>query len=190
MMNRSRDVSEENAIIGRRIRELRTQKGLTLKEVGERVSLSVSYLSQIENGHVELNITNLKAISETLGVPLLALFVKDETPGISVTRRGERRWYDLGSEARESLLVRTRGNLEVFTIRLPAGSDPTENNSHEGEEFTYVLHGKIKMILNDEKVFELEEGDVIYYLSEIPHRWQNAGDATAEILVVNTPATF
>ncbi|MFW5940508.1 MAG: cupin domain-containing protein [Chloroflexota bacterium] len=189
-MSKSRPIDEENAHIGRKIREFRKQRGLTLQMLSGSTSLSVSYLSQMENGRVELNISNLKVISESLDVPLIAFFVNEEPSGVSVMRRQERRWFDLGDNATEALLVKTRANLEIFTIRLSPGAQPTEDDSHQGEEFTYVLNGSVRMVLNDEQAYDLEEGDIIYYLSDIPHRWQNIGEDEAEILVVNTPATF
>lgn len=181
---------EELFQIGQRIREIRKNNHLTLKQLGERTGLSIPYLSQIENGRVELNITNLQAISSALKTPLVQFFVNGTTSGISITRRSERRWYDLVDNASESLLVKTAANLEIFSIRLKSHSSSTPINSHQGEEFTYVLRGSVKMLLNDDQVYEIEEGDIIYYLSSIPHRWQNDSPDEAEILVVNTPATY
>ncbi len=176
--------------IGRQIREVRKRQGLTLRELGTKVGLSVSFLSQIENGRVELNVTNLEAIGRALGVPLITFFVNGEPPGVSLTRRAERRWFDLGNRAQESLLVRKLGNLEIFTIRLDPHSEPTRASSHQGEEFTFVLRGSVRITLGVDQVYDLAEGDIIHYLSDLPHRWQNISDEEAEILVVNTPATY
>lgn len=181
---------ELNVQIGQRIRDLRKKQGLTLKQLGESTSLSSPYLSQIENGHVDLNITNLEAIGRALGVPLMTFFVNGHLSGVSITRRSERRWFDLGNHATESPLVKTPGNLEIFTIRLQPSSEPTRDSSHQGEEFTYVIRGSVRVVLNNAQSYDLEEGDIIYYLSDMPHRWQNVGDSEAEILVVNTPATY
>jgi quercetin dioxygenase-like cupin family protein len=40
------------------------------------------------------------------------------------------------------------------------------------------------------KTFDLLEGDVIYYQSEMQHSWKNIGEATAHVLIVNTPASY
>jgi quercetin dioxygenase-like cupin family protein/DNA-binding XRE family transcriptional regulator len=181
---------EPNVQIGQRIRDLRKKQGLTLKQLGELTGLSSPYLSQIENGHVDLNITNLEAIARALDVPLMAFFVSGHLSGVSITRRSERRWFDLGNYATESPLVKTPGNLEIFTIRLQSSSEPTRDSSHQGEEFTYVIRGSVRIVLNNVQSYDLEEGDIIYYLSDMPHHWQNVGEGEAEILVVNTPATY
>lgn len=182
---------EQTAEIGRRIREERKRQGLTLDKLGERVGRSAAYLSQIENGRVNVNITNLEAIGRALGVPLIKFFVDGDAPAVSVVRRSERRWFDLGrGQATEALLVKALGNLEIFVMRLPPDSDSVRDSSHPGEEFCYVIRGTARMVLNNERVYDLEEGDVIYYRSDIPHLWQNVGSEEAEVLVVNTPATY
>jgi transcriptional regulator with XRE-family HTH domain len=183
-------VDEQSVRIGKRIRSERKSKGLTLKLLGEQVGFSVPYLSQIENGRVNLNITTLESISRALGLPMIDLFVESQKSEISLVRRSERRWLDLGGQATESLLVKVRSNLEIFSIRLPPHSDSIQDSSHEGEEFTFVIKGSVRMVLDNNLIYDLTEGDIIYYLSDIPHRWQNETGDDAEILVVNTPATY
>ena len=189
-MTKSEPLNDEVVQIGQQIRELRKQRGLTLKLLAEQTGLSIPYLSQIENGHVDLNITNLKTIGQALEVPLITFFVNGTSSTVSVTRCAERRWYNLDHHAHEALLVRSRSDLEIFSMRLLPGAEPTPDNIHPGEEFTFVVKGSIHLILNNQQMFDLQEGDLIYYLSDIPHRWQNLTNAEAEILVVNTPATY
>ncbi|MFN8458416.1 MAG: XRE family transcriptional regulator [Anaerolineae bacterium] len=190
-MAKTEPLNDETAQIGQHIRELRKRKNLTLKRLGEQVGLSDSYLSQIENGYVDLNVTNLKAISEALGVPVITFFTNGAPPGVTVTRRGERRWYDhKGGRVTESPLIKNPGNLEMFTMRLLPNSGPTPDNIHSGEELTYVMKGSVRIMLNNQQIYDLEEGDIIYYPSDIQHHWQNVTEQEVEILVANTPATY
>ncbi|MFN8457062.1 MAG: helix-turn-helix domain-containing protein [Anaerolineae bacterium] len=190
-MAKTEPINDETAQIGHHIRELRKRQNLTLKMLGEQVGLSDSYLSQIENGYVDLNITNLKAISEALGVPLITFFVNGTPPGVSVVRQANRRWYEhQGGQVADAPLLKTPGNLEIFTVRLLPGSSPTPTNNHPGEEITYVVKGSVRLVLNQQQFYDLNEGDIIYYMSDIPHHWQNLGNEAVEILVVNTPATY
>jgi transcriptional regulator with XRE-family HTH domain len=189
-MTGSKDTENQLFQIGQRIRAFRKEQNLTLKDLGTAVNLSAPYLSQMENGLVELNITNLQSISQALNIPLVSLFLDDDNLSVSVIRRAERRWFNLGDQVKESLLMKVKGNLEIFTLLIPPGADSGEPSSHEGEEFTYVLKGSVRIIFNDHQLYDLEEGDVIYYLSKIPHTWCNISEADCEILVVNTPATF
>ena len=177
------------ALIGARIQEERTKKGLTLKALSGRVGLSISYLSQIENGHVNLNVENLHQISKALGVPIINLLVSETRSDVSISRRGERRWMPLGEKAAESLLVKYRGNFEIFVIKLEPHAT-TQALTHEGEEFTYVVSGRVRIFLGSDEYHDLEEGDVAYYRSTLPHHWENTTNTAAEMLVVNSPATY
>ncbi len=188
-MPRMKD-AQQTPQIGERIRHARKGAGLTLKNLAAMTGLSGPYLSQMENGRVNINVTHLESISRALGVPIVSLFADDDSPRVSETRRLERRWFDLGDGAQESLLIKGLGNLETFTIRLPSGADTLEQSSHPGEEFTFVITGRVRLLLNGDQVHDLDEGDILYYLSEIPHRWLNVTDGDSEILVVNTPATY
>jgi transcriptional regulator with XRE-family HTH domain len=176
--------------VGKRIRELRKRKGFTLQELSELVGLSVSYLSQIENGQVNLNINNLESIGRALETPLIRFFTADNNGEISVVRRMQRRWFNLGENAAESPLVTAKSNIEIFVIRLEPASDTAQESVHQGEEFSYIIRGNVRVILGGVDIYDLQEGDVIYYKSDIPHRWQNIGNAAAEVLVANSPATY
>lgn len=176
--------------IGRRIREIRKRRGLTLQGLAERVGLSPAHLSQIENGHVNVNLSSLGLISQALETPMINFFAEARPPDISVLRLDERRWFPLAGKAAESLLVKFKSNLEIFVLRLPPGADTGDSSSHAGEEFSYVVKGSILMTLNQQEHYELFQGDGIHYHSEIPHHWKNIGRDEAEVIIINTPATF
>ena len=88
------------------------------------------------------------------------------------------------------LFSQTRTSLQVAVIELPPRTAVPQSDTHSGEEFTYVLTGKLKMWLEESHSYDLEAGDIIYYRSGLPHRWENPGDELLQILVANTPATF
>ncbi len=56
--------------IAEKIRNLRKEKNLTLKDLGEKTGLSISFLSQVENNSSSLAITSLKKIADALNVPI------------------------------------------------------------------------------------------------------------------------
>ena len=182
--------TEDNLVlIGARIHQGRKQKNLTLQEVSEKAGLSVSYLSQIENGKVNINISSLETISKVLEIPLANFFLEPTMPEISIVHMQERYWYALGDKASESLLIKSHKNLEVAVIHIQPGADTGHPSSHPGEEFSYISRGSVRMTINEQS-FDLFEGDVIYYQSDMQHSWKNIGESTAQILIVNTPASY
>lgn len=184
---------EEGALtsVGERIRALRRKRGLTLQQFTEQVGISTSYLSQIENARANTNLTTLQRIASALQVPLVDLFSDENTFQVSVVRKDDRRIYPLDCEGVEHLLFsQTRTALQVAVIELPPHCAIPRADRHPGEEFTYVLSGRLRMRLGDDLSYDLETGDIIYYRSVLPHRWENMGDAPLRVLVANTPATF
>ncbi len=177
--------------VGIRIRWLRKKRGLTLKQLGEMAGVSMSYLSQIENGHANTNLATLQKISSSLHVPLIELFTDENNFQASLIRRGDRRVYKLDGGGTEHMLFsQTRTALQVAVIELPPRSSVPRSDTHAGEEFTYVITGKLRMWLEENLSYDLEAGDIIYYRSGLPHRWENPGDGPLQVLVANTPATF
>jgi len=66
------------------------------------------------------------------------------------------------------------------------GKAQTETITRVGQEFIYVLKGKIKLIV-DQQEYVAEEGDSLYVDSSTPHRWENFTDEEVEGIWVGTP---
>ena len=179
------------ASVGLRIRTLRRKRGLTLEQFSQQVKVSTSYLSQIENGRANTNLAILQRIASALLVPIVDLFSDENTFQVSVVRKSDRRTYPLGCEGTEHFLFsQIRTALQVAIIELPPHCAVPEADQHPGEEFTYVLSGKLQMWVAENLSYELDVGDIIYYRATLPHRWENRGDEPLKVLVANTPATF
>lgn len=183
--------SETLTNISERIRELRTEKRMSLKELSERTGLSVSFLSQVERGTSSLAIASLEKIAVALAIPISDFFTK-ATPSRYVTRKDEQ--------------VKARMDYSPFTLSHLAGSFPERKldpliveleskeeqnrfNQHSGEEFYYVLEGEIIFSVEDEK-YHLKEGDAIHFPSDIPHRISNPFDGKSKLISVLTPCKF
>jgi quercetin dioxygenase-like cupin family protein len=109
-----------------------------------------------------------------------------------VLRRGSRPVLGFGNLGRKYLLTpRPLENLEVFLVELvPGGSTGDEPYTHgDSEELVVVIAGSIQLQLG-ERLFELEQGDSIDYLSSVPHRVVNAGDEIAEVMWVISPPSY
>jgi transcriptional regulator with XRE-family HTH domain len=179
--------------VGVRLRAIRHLRRATLKTVAERANLSESFLSQIERGKASPSVASLTRIAAALGVNVADLFEAHAARADPrVLRRGRRPTLGFGNRARKYLLTpRPLENLEVFTAEfVPGGSTGDEPYTHgDSEELVVVLSGSIQLQLG-ERLFELEQGDSIDYLSSTPHRVANAGDEVAEVMWIISPPSY
>jgi transcriptional regulator with XRE-family HTH domain len=181
---------EDTVEVGSKLRSLRKGMGLTLQQLGERVHLSASYLSLVETGKADINLSKLKALASALDVPMMELFVNGQDLDVSLVRRERQPTYRRNGRVTERLLfVKDRMQLQTTILNLPPGSDTGKADTHEGEEACYVLSGRVRIHLGD-RTYDLESGDIIYYRSPIPHSWENPGAETTHALITNTPGTF
>ena len=80
--------------------------------------------------------------------------------------------------------------MDPSILNVAPGADGGGSYSHDGEEFVFVLEGVFEVILNESEKYHLNEGDTLYYPSQLSHRWRNPGPSSARVLWVNTPPTF
>jgi transcriptional regulator with XRE-family HTH domain len=169
--------------IGERIKTLRTEKGMTLAELGEKANLSISYLSQIERDKTSPSLTTLETIAKSLNTGLRYLFESDnEAPYIV---RGNKGVPSLRTKALidRQPLTPLSGNpeIEVYRITLQPNSAMKEIEQFAGEEIIFVLQGELTISIGDEQ-FTLKTGDSIHYDALLKHQWENASDQPCVII--------
>lgn len=173
---------------------IRRMRGITLKQLAKASNLSISFLSNYENGRVNITIASLKKIALALGVPVSDLITDNEADDIIFVPREKRYIHTLyesptGKAVHEYL---TRSNdvcMHVVIGRLPPHSDTGEPSSHNGEEFILAIKGIVSVIL-DGVVYRIKDGDMLYYRSTLFHKLANEQDEEVEYLQVNTPPTY
>ena len=120
--------------VGERLREIRTARRCTLREVAERAGLSESFLSQVERGRASASIASLRRIADGLGISISDLFQPDGPPRTSVLRRDERQTLAFGVLGRKMLLTpRPLHHLEVFHGELEVGGSTGEEPYAHGD---------------------------------------------------------
>ena len=185
--------SEKNRL-GVKIRQLREDRRLSLEELAEQSETAVELLSQLEARELVPSLTPLIQITRALGVRLGTILDDAPLQGPVVTRATEKkeviRFSGKVANPQKTTLYfsslaegKSDRHMEPFLIdvQLP----PTEElplSSHEGEEFIYVMEGKIAVQYGQDR-FELAAGDSIYYDSIVPHDL-HAVEAGAKILAV------
>ena len=177
--------------IGRRIRILREEKGLTIETLSQMTGFEVELLNQIESGQAQPQLGTLMRLSKALegafgrlvsgvGDRLYAITRKNERKIVSrsTRRKGARQAYTYMSLAPE---VQGR-HMEALVVQLESNPDQARS-VHEGEEFIYVLEGVVMLEIGDER-FDLEPGDSAYYLSTTPHLITAAKDRATILAVI------
>lgn len=177
--------------IAEKIAMLRKQKGYTLKEMSEACGLSISFLSQIENGASSLAITSLKKIADALEVPITYFFDSHENHTYHVTKEDQTQWKLEGSPYE---FVRLSGSfpertLDPMIVIVPPKSTIGQKYSHLGEEFVYVMEGVLEVQMEPTN-YLVQAGESIHYPSTQPHSWYNPGEVTTRLLSVVTPKVF
>ncbi|MGM9662391.1 MAG: helix-turn-helix domain-containing protein [Oscillospiraceae bacterium] len=175
--------------IGKSIRKLRLQKGLTLEELASRSELSKGFLSQLERDLTSPSIATLEDILEALGSNLADFFsdAKDEK---FTFRRS-----DFFSSEKEGYSVTwivpntQKNQMEPILLELPAGGESFELEPHTGEEFGVVLEGSVVLVC-DGKRHVLRRGETFYLHGKTFHRLKNERQTRARVLWVSTPPLF
>ena len=177
--------------VGRRLREIRTARRLTLREVADRAELSESFVSQIERGRSGASIPSLQRIASALGIEVSDLFSPDGARP-RVLRRDERQELAFGLLARKSLLTpKPFESMEVVAaVFEPGGSTGEDAYMHgDSEELFVVVSGAVELQLGEE-VVSLAAGDCAHYRSSMPHRVENRGSEPAEVFFVISPPSY
>ncbi len=175
-----------------KIRTLRLEMNMTLKELSDKSGFSISFLSQVERGNSSLAITSLQKIAESLNVPI-TYFFESKKNNTYHTYAQERQPFQI--EGSPMTYTRLAGHfpdraLEPLLNILPPGQTRPVAYNHAGEEFYYVLQGTVTITV-DGKEYILKKGDTIHFPSTLVHTWYNPSDEEeAHVLSVLTPAIF
>jgi transcriptional regulator with XRE-family HTH domain len=182
----------ETSSIGARLKHLRTERGLSLRDVAAAGGVSASLLSQLERDLANPSISTLQRIARSLHVSIFALLPEDGRAAAAVVRPDDRRKLVIqdGQLHYELLSPDASRQMEVWMGRLGPGAEMgSDTSSHASEEFILVLGGRMEILLGGE-IYLLEEGAAIQYDGNVPHRITNAGDEELSFLSALTPPTL
>ena len=180
--------------IGNTIKQERLKQGMTLQQLSTATGFSIGYLSQFERGLSQIAIDSLHKITDVLGMEFIDFFREEESsPSASpVTRIYDASCDKVSDQIIQYTLSQNAKNFSylprLYHLMPHIGSDENiELYAHEGEEFIYVLEGKVEIVYG-KNTYQLEAGDSIYYDSIVAHHVHAAKDASARILgVIYTP---
>ena len=172
--------------IGKRIKELREARDLSMRSLAFESGISANALSNIERNRTSPTVSTLYKLADALKVPITSLF-QDKPSGLDVVyKKADERtrlafprglWEGMGGED-------FVGNVEPFILTLESGANsgpyPIE---HSGNEFVVCLRGQIEYQIENQ-IYKLEPGDSLIFSAKQLHRWRNPGNTVANVMIV------
>lgn len=181
------------ASVGPRIRQLRLERKMTLREMARRLSVTPSFVSQLETGKSRASVATLYSICECLGVSMDEVF--QTVPGTNdsenirsiipidngpVVRADSRPTIILDSGVTwERLTALHDDSVDFMRIIYDVNGSSTVDKTfmrHSGTEYHFVVSGRLQVRLGFE-TFDLVSGDSISFDSSVPHCLINVGDS-------------
>ena len=178
---------------GEKLRQVRENKGYTLKVVAQKAGVSESLVSQIERNHVSPAIDTLLSLADVLDINLEFLFEEyRKVRPVTIIHAKERPSMKEDEIIYEELANPTdsKGDIsfESYMLKIPANTHTHRGSyGHMGQEFGIITKGRAKLIYED-KEYILEEGDSVSYSAAIPHTVENIGDCELNAIWVLSPA--
>lgn len=186
----------QKGVIGQRIKQLRTERSLTLKQLSDKTGLSTGFLSQMERGRSNIAVDSLNKIAVVLETTASSLFAYSaSTSGEVVVRSFEQEHSQLTPGIIQAVLS---NNINDFNFLprlyqlLPSdglGQEEIPMYNHGGQEFIYVLEGILTLRVGDRE-YVLNPGDSAQIHSTDDHNWINRTSRITKFLAVNMPNPF
>lgn len=178
--------------IGSILKKIRHEKRYTLQEVAQRLGITASHLSQIENDKISPSLHSLEELLKLYAVKISDFFRQAEQLDYILVRGGdtetftdERRGLDLTllasklqNNVLETYIVVMRPGAVLETTRL--------GREINGERIAWVVEGSLALIL-DEKEYVFGKGDSVNFKADISCSMRNGSDSESRILISGTP---
>lgn len=175
--------------IGTKIKNLRVLNGLTQEELAIRCDLTKGFISQLENNNNEPSISTLTDILRALGTNLRDFFNDEEDNQVVFTKDD----YFVNKENTHEitwLIPNSQKNdMEPILVTIMPNSSLPKDMPHEGQEFGYVLKGKIKLVVGN-NVYSIKAGESFYYKTNKVHYLINQSNDIAKVMWISTPPNF
>lgn len=172
--------------VGGRLRELRKERGMSIRAVAKESGLSSNALSMIERGRSSPSVSTLYKVARAMKVPITTFFKEKQSGREIVFKKSQNRskvsftrgvWEGLGGEE-------FTGRVEPFVITLESGANSGRYRMyHSGHEFVLCLGGELEYEVADQ-LFILGAGDSLLFAAKMGHRWRNVGKSTVKVLII------
>jgi transcriptional regulator with XRE-family HTH domain/KaiC/GvpD/RAD55 family RecA-like ATPase len=175
--------------LGRRLKELRSRRGLSQTDLAKFVGVSPSNISQIESNLIYPSFPLLLKMAEVLSIDITSFFQGSEDKSRQVVFRASEEIDEQPSDSRKGGITTRRltpadfeAKAEPYVTEIPPQKKPFPHFLiHKGEEIGYLLSGKLQMKLEN-SIYNVNAGDLVYLTHDIPSQWKNMGSKPARFL--------
>lgn len=172
--------------VGRHLKQMRGERGLSLRALAELCDLSPNTISLIERGVTSPSVSTLSRLATALGVPITFFFTEPiDKKEVIVTRAAERARSGSSSVVLESIgFGLEQQACDPFVVTMESGASSGDKVMiHAGHELIFCLEGELDYEISGEH-HRLSPGDALLFHADLPHRWQNAGDQPVKFLLI------
>jgi quercetin dioxygenase-like cupin family protein len=172
----------ERISIGGKIKKVRVEKKVPLERIANETGFSIAFLKEVEAGKAIPPVGAILQIARALEIDSASLL---KEPGSNLERRIKAHTRRTENYAYTTLTPGAENkHLKAFRVVIEAQQEHRGvEYAHEGEEFDYVLSGRVQVTVGDH-VNTLVAGDCLHFNSGIPHKLRSISDERAELLVV------
>ena len=177
---------EQIGQVAARVRELRELSAIPVETMARALELSPEAYLALESGQEDISVGNLARIAHLCNTELVTLITGEE-PRLhtyTLTRRGKGAEVERIAEYRYEALAShfSHKKAEPFLVTVAPGA-AHHLNSHPGQEFNYVLEGRLQVAMGN-NVLVLETGDSLFFDSGTLHAMQALDGKSARFLAV------
>jgi transcriptional regulator with XRE-family HTH domain len=177
--------------VGRKIKELRKERRLSLRQVAEMAELAPSTIQKVEGNRISPTLGTLLRIARAFGKdPYFFLDGFGPLPEVAFQRPHGRTRLAVPDRnfSIEPLTPDVRDQLfsAVILIIAPGAKVAHRVFPHQGEELQHCLQGEVEYTVQGKK-HRLRPGDTLRFKTHMPHRWANVGKEEARLLMICAP---
>jgi transcriptional regulator with XRE-family HTH domain len=182
-------MTEQIQLIAERIKELREIAGISAESFANELNIEIELFLNYESGKTDIPVGFLFKVASRFNMELSALLMGDQPKlhvysvvhkgkGLNVDRRKQYKYENLAYN-----FIQKKAEPFIVTVNPDPENLPLEFNSHQGQEFNYVLEGTIMIVVDGHEII-LNEGDSIYFNSGYQHAMKAMNNQQAKFLAV------
>jgi len=170
-------------LVGRQLRKLRNERGLSLTEVAEATGISQSFLSLVETGKNDITFGRLVRVLEFYGVGFDDL-LGEPAGDVVVLRAGDVSHVVSSGEGIDVLMLahKLHAPMTPLIAVYEPGGETSEPVAGPHDQFVYVLEGSVEITLETKEPIRLNAGDSAYIVSDRPRSYRNPARKKSRVL--------